>query len=161
MNAARSTRSLAPRQSLARLAAIGGISGTMIVLRAVDPQSVSWFPLRSSCGALTGLPCIFCGTTRAVHHLLNGDFARALYLNWLSFPLVIAAAVILFVFAVEAFAGRRVTKVRLSFGVTPQRAAAAAFAITALWLIQVILAVGWHKQELLNPAGLLYAYLIG
>ncbi len=65
------------------------------------------------------------------------------------------------VFAVEAFAGRRVTKVRLSFGITPQRAAAAAFVITALWLIQVIFAVGWHKQELLNPAGLLYAYLIG
>jgi len=160
MTLANSTRSLRPGQLRARLVAIFAVSAALVTLRAVNPEIVSWFPLRSSCGVVTGLPCIFCGTTRAVHYLLHGEFARALYFNWLSFPVTIAALVIMLVFAAETALGRRVIQLRFSFRVTPQRAALLASGITALWLMQIAIAVGLHKRELLNPAGLLYALLL-
>ncbi len=159
MTLASSARNLTRGQFRARLVAIVAVSAALVMLRAVNPETVSWFPLRSSCGAVTGLPCIFCGTTRAVHYLLNGDFARALYFNWLSFPVTGAALVIVLVFAVETGLGRRVIQLRFSFRMTPQRAALVASGITALWLLQIAIAVGLHKRELMNPAGLLYALL--
>lgn len=159
MTLASSARSLTRGQFRARLVAIVAVSAALVMLRTVNPETVSWFPLRGSCGAATGLPCIFCGTTRAVHYLLNGHFARALYFNWLSFPVTSAALVIVLVFAVETGLGRRVIQLRFSFRMTPQRAALVASGITALWLLQIAIAVGLHKRELLNPAGLLYALL--
>ncbi|MEO8044079.1 MAG: DUF2752 domain-containing protein, partial [Spartobacteria bacterium] len=52
----------------------------LFALAAIRPGSLpAWFPFATSCGAVTGLPCIFCGVTRAMYHLLHGEFARALY----------------------------------------------------------------------------------
>ncbi len=155
-----SAPSLRSGQLRARLVTIFALSAALVTLRAVNPETVSWFPLRSSCGAVTGLPCIFCGTTRAVHYLINGDFARALYFNWLSFPVTIATLLILLVFAAETVLRRRVIQMRFSFRITPQRAALLASGITAMWLLQVAIAVGLHKRELLNPGGLLNALLL-
>ena len=49
-------------------------------------QLPGWLPFATSCGAITGLPCIFCGTTRALHCLLEGEFGRALYFSRLPVP---------------------------------------------------------------------------
>lgn len=45
--------------------------------------------------SLTGLPCPFCGTTRSIGSILQGDFGSALGLNPLGF-LVMAGAVFMF-----------------------------------------------------------------
>lgn len=160
MKLVRSSFGLTPPESRARLLAICGIVAALLVLRAVDPHAMSWLAIGRSCGAITGLPCIFCGTTRALHYLLNGDFAGALYFNWLSFPITFTVLVILLLFALEAVLDRRMLKIPFAFRLTPQRVAAAVSGITALWLFQVALAVGLQKRELFNPAGFLYAFLV-
>jgi hypothetical protein len=48
---------------------------------------------------LTGLYCPGCGATRALHHLLNLDFAGALRCNFL---FVLALPVLIYVFALKA-----------------------------------------------------------
>ena len=88
---------LRPAQQWMRAGFLTGMAGLILGFRAIDPASLSGLPLRMSCGAVTGLPCIFCGTTRALHHLLLGHFARALYFNWLSLRLVAAAALALMI----------------------------------------------------------------
>ena len=87
--------SLSPRGCVRRLIAVVTLATILLLVRATDPVVAgTWLPFHTSCGAVTGLPCIFCGMTRALHFLLKGDFARALYFNWLAFPLI--AAVIRF-----------------------------------------------------------------
>jgi hypothetical protein len=72
------------------------------MLALINPVSASaWVPFPTSCGAVTGLPCIFCGMTRALHYLLHGDVARAAYYNWLSIPLLLGAILLLICNALE------------------------------------------------------------
>src|SRR5438045_5025387 len=74
----------------------------LFVLLVVDPVfAANWMPLPASCGAITGLPCIFCGMTRALHLLLNGDFGGALYFNWLAFPFLGAVVFLVAVYIIE------------------------------------------------------------
>ncbi|HVQ21313.1 MAG TPA: DUF2752 domain-containing protein [Terrimicrobiaceae bacterium] len=54
----------------------------------------------------TGLPCPFCGGTRAAQSLLRGDFSRALYLNAIAFPVVFAVIAVAAVLAGEAWRAR-------------------------------------------------------
>ena len=51
-----------------------------VVLYTFDPSQNRFFPVCPSF-ALTGLYCPGCGTTRALHALLHGDFARAASMN--------------------------------------------------------------------------------
>src|SRR5213078_4964678 len=70
-----------------RRAFILGATAVLLILRWIDPVVAGrWLPFHTSCGAITGLPCIFCGMTRALHLLLNGDFSGAIYFNWLAVP---------------------------------------------------------------------------
>lgn len=139
--------------------ALAGLMLGFLALRFTDPVTWPRLPLRASCGAITGLPCIFCGTTRALHCLLKGDFARALYFNWLAF--VVAAGVLTFavVFAAEILFRRRLFRwPRFQF--TPRLAVWSATGLVALWIFQVTLALSFHKHELLNPRGPLYAFFV-
>jgi hypothetical protein len=149
-------------QKHARAAVLGLVTVALAALAVVRPESVPhWVPFSTSCGAITGLPCIFCGTTRAVHHLLHGEFARALYYNWLSFPLTAAAFALIFVLAGELIS-RRDLLARLPHPHPTRRSLgplAAAFVL--LWCLQVYLAVSQHKTQLLNPDGPLYSLVIG
>src|SRR4051812_15935659 len=133
-----------------RIVSLGVLAATALTLRVIDPAAVWWWRLRSSCGAITGLPCIFCGTTRALHQLLNGKFAQALYFNWLSFVVAAAAVALAVAFGAELLLRRRLlfaSKIRW----TPRLVAAAAAALVVLWIFQVSLAIGFEKRELLNP----------
>lgn len=143
-----------------RTAGVACVLGILAALRWLDPESLSWFPLRTSCGAVTGLPCLFCGITRAMHHLIQGEFARAIYFNWLAIPLTLAAIALVLISSGEVALGRRVLQGRLRFRLTSPRIAAIAGGIAALWVLQVSLAVGLHKTELLNPAGPLYGLFV-
>lgn len=138
---------------------IGGLVVVLLVLRTVDPEMANWLPFRTSCGAITGVPCIFCGMTRALHLLLNGQFSRALYFNWLAFPFLAVVGLVIVSLAIEIVQRRRILNINI-LPVTPQRLTIIGFSIIVLWTLQVFLAVSQHKQELLNPRGPLYALFV-
>jgi hypothetical protein len=137
------------------------LPAALFALAFLRPGSLPrWFTFPTSCGAVTGLPCIFCGTTRAIYHLLHGDFARALYYNWLAYPLLAGALLLASTNALELLLDRnflaclpRPRLTRVSLG-----ALAAGFVL--LWCFQVYLAVSQHKRELLNPRGPLYSLVV-
>jgi hypothetical protein len=152
---------LSPNEKRTRAIAALALPGALALLWFARPDAPpGWFPFALSCGAASGLPCIFCGTTRAVHFLLHGEFGRALYFNWLAFPLVAGALALEITLLAELLAGRnflarlpRVRMTRRSLGV-------GATAFVLLWVLQVYLAVSQHKTELLNPHGPLYSLVV-
>jgi hypothetical protein len=151
---------LRPHEVAWRVAVVVAIAGILTALRLIDPATSSWFPLRTSCGAISGLPCLFCGTTRAMHHLLNGEFARTIYFNWLAIPVFISAVTMMLMIATEVALRQHVLAHCVSFRLTSRRVGALAGAVVALWVLQITLAVSLHKHELLNPAGPLYPFFV-
>lgn len=152
---------LGPREKRRRIISLVFLPTALSALFFVGPGTLpKWLPFATSCGAFTGLPCIFCGVTRGLHHLLHGEFGRALYFNWLAFPLVAGALALFLVHALELVLDRRllarmprVRLTRASLGVL--------FAgLVMLWCLQVYLAVSQHKTELLNPDGPLYSLVV-
>jgi hypothetical protein len=160
MNSTSATR-LTPHGMKWRWINLALLPAALCALALVQPGSLPhWFPFPTSCGAITGLPCIFCGTTRALHHLLHAEFGSALYYNWLAFPLLAGALALLAVNALELLLDRnllvrapRIRLTRVSFG-----GLAAGFVL--LWCLQVYLAISQHKAELLNPNGPLYSLVV-
>jgi hypothetical protein len=136
------------------------IGVTTLVLAGMhfaDPIIVSrWLPLPTSCGAITGLPCLFCGMTRALHLVLRGDLAGALYFNWLAFPLLALVTFLVVLFAVEIMQGRRLLNLRTIAPLSGRRLTICILAAIILWSLHAYLAVSQHKRELLNPRGPLY-----
>jgi hypothetical protein len=152
---------LSPNERKGRAIAIAILPAALLFLKLVRPGSApAWIPFPTSCGAVTGLPCIFCGTTRALHFLLNGDFRSALYFNWLAFPIVAGALGLIVLFSAELLLRRhllgRLPRVRF----TRRTAGAFAAGFMLLWSLQVYLAVSQHKMELLNPSGPLYSLVV-
>ncbi|MGI8890780.1 MAG: DUF2752 domain-containing protein, partial [Chthoniobacterales bacterium] len=124
----------------------------LLALRTVSPGSLPhWLPFATSCGAVTGLPCIFCGTTRAVHYLLLGDYGRALYFNWLAYPLVAGAFALATTSLFELLLARNVLALIPRPSLHRRSLGGVAAALLILWCFQVYLAVSQHKTELLNP----------
>ena len=111
-------RTFSRTNRLWRIAFVFGVAAVLATLRVIDPESTAWFPFRTSCGAVTGLPCLFCGTTRAMHYLLNGEVARAIYFNWLAIPLLVAAVTVLSMLTVETAISRPVFQKRFAFRLT-------------------------------------------
>ncbi len=69
------------------------------VYSQVNPQGNSWFP---SCPLhkYTGLHCPGCGTQRAIHHTLNGDFGMAMRYN----PLLLYGLVsLIYAYGIKAY----------------------------------------------------------
>jgi hypothetical protein len=136
------------------------VSLVLLLLFFIDPESTPRLPFATSCGAMTGLPCIFCGTTRAIHHLLDGEFGRALYYNWLAFPVVTAAFGLIAILGCELLFGLNFLARLPRPRVTPRKVGAFAAGLFCLWILQVYLAVSQHKTELLNPRGPLYSFVV-
>jgi len=119
-----------------------------ILLAALEPGALP--PRFRTCPFLwlTGLPCPFCGLTRAVHHLLRCDWATAWHLNPLAFPIG-AAIVALGARALrEAVTGRRLPPL------APPRAGwllAIAALVLLHWILHIRGAVTAPKPELLRP----------
>lgn len=109
---------------------------------------------------MTGLPCIFCGTTRALQHLLQGDFARALYYNWLVYPLLASACALYLMHALELCTARNLLAAFPRPRMTGRSLGALAVGFVLLLCFQVYLAVSQHKTELLNSRGPLYSLVV-
>lgn len=95
-----------------------------------------------------------------MHHLLKGNYAQALYFNWLVFPLALLALSFAAKMGAEFVLRRRLLLPLPAFRMTPRLAALSALAFFGLWVLQVALALGLHKHELLNPSGALYPLLV-
>ena len=118
-----------------------------------DWRSPSWaFPDFLN---VIGIPCLFCGGTRATHFILHGDFQRALYFNWIAFPAVVAAVSLVLIMSIEV--GRRrvlLPTVRLHRSQWVVLGTMAAF----LWGHHVYDALYSPKPELLNREGLFFRF---
>jgi len=157
----RETTSLSLQRCVRRLIAVTMLAATLLLIRAIDPiVAGGWLPFHPSCGAVTGLPCIFCGMTRALHFLLNGDFDRALYFNWLAFPLIVGVTCLSVLLTLEITLQRKLLDFHLVAFISWPRLAIILLTMVALWTVQAYLAVSQHKRELLNPHGPLYAVFV-
>ena len=144
-----------------RFAFIMSALATLLLLRWIDPVAAgSWLPFHPSCGAITGLPCIFCGMTRALHLLLNGNFVGAIYFNWLAFPFLGAVIFLIALFAIEIARRRVIWMSSVVLSMTRRRLAVFGLGVLLLWTLQAYLAVSQHKHELLNSRGPLYALFV-
>ena len=120
----------------------------------------NWLPFHPSCGAITGLPCIFCGMTRALHLLLNGNFVGAIYFNWLAFPFLGAIIFLIALFAIEIAKRRVILRSSVILSMTRRRLMVFGLGLLLLWTLQAYLAISQHRHELLNPHGPLYALFV-
>lgn len=59
------------------------IPAALFVYTRLDPAEYKWFP-KCLFYSLTGLQCPGCGSQRAIHALLNGDFPAAVRYNVLT-----------------------------------------------------------------------------
>ena len=150
-----------PRHLVARVTFAFVATAVLLILRWIDPVVAGrWLPFHTSCGAITGLPCIFCGMTRALHLLLNGDFGGAIYFNWLAFPFLAVAVFLITLFAVEVTKRRVIVNLSMILPVTFGRLTVIGLFLFLLWTSQAYLAVSQHKRELLNPRGPLYSLFV-
>src|SRR5437773_9778059 len=117
-----------------RFAFIVSASAALLLLRYTDPVLAgSSLPFHPSCGAITGLPCIFCGMTRALHLLLNGDFIGAIYFNWLAFPFLGAIIFLFALFAIEIAKRRVIWRLSVVLRVTRWRLTVFGLGLLLLW----------------------------
>jgi Protein of unknown function (DUF2752) len=152
---------LGPLEKRRRIVNVVLLPTALAALFFVGPGTLpKWFPFATSCGAFTGLPCIFCGVTRGLHYLLHGEFGRALYFNWLAFPLVAGALALFLVHALELVLDRRLLACMPRVHLTRASLGALFAGLILLWCLQVYLAVSRHKTELLNPHGPLYSLVV-
>ena len=98
----------------------------------------------------TGLPCPFCGGTRAAQALLRGEFSRALYLNVAALPAVVAFVAAALVLGWEAFFGRSLGDWNALPGKLRSLLPVMVVLICAYWLVHVADALRGPKPELVD-----------
>src|SRR5437899_11830642 len=126
-----------PCRLVPRFAFIMSASAALMLLGCIDPVVAgSWLPFHPSCGAITGLPCIFCGMTRALHLLLNGDFIGAIYFKWLAFPFFGAIICLIVLFAIEIAKRRVICRSSVILWVTRRRLPIFGLGLLLLWTLQ-------------------------
>lgn len=137
-------------ERLARLAVAGAVLAGAVLL-AVAPGIVL-FP-KPACGfrSLTGLPCAFCGGTRATAALAAGDVATAARMNALVFPLGFVVMAVGCVCLVEALRSRRLADWGGLAGRVKKFAPLLVVALILWWVPHVVLALREPGSGLVAP----------
>ncbi len=143
-----------------RLLLAAGMIVILFFLRTLDPAALSALPIAVSCGSISGLPCLFCGLTRALHALLNGDVSRAVYFNWLAIPVLVTSLLVVGALLFETLSARPLLGWKFRFQMNTRSLGYASLVLGALWVLQIYLALAQHKHELLNSAGPLYSVFV-
>lgn len=142
---------MAPSSRWIRAGLAAGLAGLLAAVGYLGgvPRAPS---LAMPCGfhAATGLPCLFCGGTRAAGAVLSGRWSRALYLNPLSFPAVAATALVAAVLLTEAALGRTLIHWEGGFPLVRRFWPALLAAALAWWGFHMVSALSGPKTELVN-----------
>ena len=104
------------------------------------------------CGfhAMSGLPCLFCGGTRAARAILHGDLNAAVSLNALAFPALALAVVSIIVLLIEAATARPLAPWEAVFQRLNRVAPILAIPALAWWMIHIYFAIRTPKPELVD-----------
>ena len=82
--------------------------GMLLIYAVFDPTHATWAP-KCVFKLLTGYDCPSCGVQRAAHSVLNGDFAKAFWLN----PFIALALPYFLLIAITSFGhGPRIERAR-------------------------------------------------
>ena len=140
-----------PGSRWVRAGLAAGLAAVFAIVIALPPllkaPSLAW-----PCGFhfLTGLPCLFCGGTRAVRALGHGQWELAAYLNPLAFPAAALGLLLVGLLALEAATGRRAIRWE-AWLVKFQRWAPLLLALAfAWWLPHILMALEKPKSELVD-----------
>ncbi|MEI8311300.1 MAG: DUF2752 domain-containing protein [Verrucomicrobiota bacterium] len=104
------------------------------------------------CGfhAVSGLPCLFCGGTRAARAILHGNLQAALYLNALAFPALALAVAASLVLLVEAAAARPLAPWEAYLRRLSRLAPVLVLPALAWWMVHLYFALRTPKPELVD-----------
>lgn len=100
--------------------------------------------------AISGLPCLFCGGTRATGAILDGNPGAALRLNALAFPALALLAMTLVALLVEAASGRPLAPWEAFLRRLNRLAPILIVSGLAWWLFHIYSALRTPKPELVN-----------
>jgi hypothetical protein len=128
---------------------IGALSLVSLLILAAHPALRRHLsPLPCGFHAITGLPCLFCGGTRALNALVHGDFPSAWYLNPLTFPSAALAALALAVWLTEAATGFRIARWSQRLQPATRWLPILLVPAAAWWGLHIYLALATPKPEL-------------
>lgn len=146
---------LTPRQRLLRgaLLVCAAMLAALPVLKNLLPSVPCGFR------ALTGLPCLFCGGTRAACAALRGDFEYSLYLNALSIPLLVAVMLVACLCALEILRGRPLAHWHSISRLCIKNLPLLLVLLLAWWSFHMVTALGTPKPELVDSDKLIAARL--
>ena len=131
---------------------LGLAAGLLLVpvLLALQKTPRHLSPLPCGFHAVTGLPCLFCGGTRAVRAILHWNYQSAVYLNVLAFPALAVAALAVLILLSEAATGRALAPWGASFHHLNRLAPALIIVAVVWWIFHVWSALKTPKPELVN-----------
>ncbi|MDD5261898.1 MAG: DUF2752 domain-containing protein [Methylacidiphilales bacterium] len=129
---------------------------SLLALKAWLLPHLPGLPSSDAMRDLVGLPCPFCGGTRAMSCLLHGDWHGALYFNWIVFPVLFLGGPLVAIIIYELASNRRILK---WININPRRISVFAAALVLLWGLQIGQALFTPKPELLNPRGLFFQFV--
>lgn len=129
-------------------AAILVFAGLLALSSPGDGPGRPFFP----CGfhAISGLPCLFCGGTRAVRAILHGNLRSALYLNAIAFPALALVALTFVVLLAEAASGRSLAPGEAFFRHLNRFAPVLILPALAWWMLHIYFALMTPKPELVD-----------
>jgi hypothetical protein len=129
-------------------AAILLVVGLLAVSGPGNRTATPFFP----CGfhAVSGLPCLLCGGTRAARAILHGDLHAAVYLNALAFPSLALAAATVVVLLLEAAAARPLALRDALFRHLSRLVPVLVLPALAWWMVHIYFALRTPKPELVD-----------
>jgi len=140
---------LAPEGRWLRLGLAAAILFALVFLALPLPEHRPPF---LPCGfhAMSGLPCLFCGGTRAASAILHGNLQAALYFNALAFPALALVAAASLVLLVEAAAARPLAPWEACLNCVGRIAPVLVLPALAWWMVHLYFALRTPKPELVD-----------